>query len=254
MIEATCLAGLDAVRHGFFTRRGGVSEGVYASLNCGAGSRDRPEDVRENRARVLAALGAEPGRLAAPYQVHSAQAVVALQPWPRGEAPKADAVVTDRRGLAVAVLTADCAPVLFCDPQAGVVAAAHAGWKGALAGVLEATVAAMEGLGARPGRITAALGPAIAQAAYEVGEEFALRFLAADGANERYFARPQAAGLPRFDLPAFAADRLTAAGVGRVESLGICTYGDESRFYSYRRATHRREPDYGRQISAILLA
>lgn len=253
MIEAASLSAHDGVRHGFFTRAGGVSGGLYASLNCGVGSQDDPGRVAENRARVLTALGAEPGRLASPYQVHSAQAVVADAPWPRAEAPKVDAVVTATPGLAIGVLTADCAPVLFCDPQARVVGAAHAGWRGALTGVLEAAVAAMEGLGARRGRIAAAIGPTISQAAYEVGEEFRGQFLAEAAHNERYFSYPQAGARPHFDLPAYAADRLRTAGLAQVEVLALCTYGEPERFFSFRRATHCGEKDYGRQISAILL-
>ncbi len=253
MIEAASLAACGGVRHGFFTRAGGVSDGLYASLNCGVGSQDDAGKVAENRTRVLTALGAEPGRLAAPYQVHSAQAVVAEAPWPRAEAPKVDAVVTATPGLAVAVLTADCAPVLLCDSQARVVGAAHAGWRGALTGVLEAAIAAMEGLGARRERIAAAVGPTISQAAYEVGEEFRDRFLAEAAGNERYFSYPQADARPHFDLPAYTADRLRGAGLAQVEVLALCTYGEPERFFSFRRATHCGEKDYGRQISAILL-
>jgi YfiH family protein len=252
VIEATSLRAAPA-RHGFFTRAGGVSEGLYASLNCGVGSRDAPGRVAENRARALAALGAGPERLAAPFQVHSSTAVVAETPWRRSEAPRVDGVVTATRGLAIGVLTADCAPVLFCDPGAGVIGAAHAGWRGALSGIVEATVASMEGLGARRDRILAAIGPCIGRDAYEVGEDFRTEFLAAGADNDRFFSRPQGDARPHFDLAGFVASRLAAAGIGSVENLALCTYSGEPQFFSYRRATHRRESDYGRQISAIVL-
>lgn len=253
MITSAVLSRAEGIRHGFFTRLGGVSGGIYASLNCGVGSKDEPDCVHENRARVLRRLGADPAAIATPYQVHSANVVVTERAWAPGEAPRADAVVTTRPGLAVGVLTADCAPVLLCDPTARVVAAVHAGWRGALAGVVEATVVAMQSLGADCERMRACVGPAISQAAYEVGPEFEQRFLAAGEENARYFRRSNGTSRAHFDLVAYIADRLTSAGVAEVETAGLCTYREEERFYSFRRATHRGEGDYGRQISAILL-
>jgi len=236
--------------HGFLGRTGGVSTGLYASLNVGLGSGDDPEAVRENRARALAAVA--PGaRLVTLHQLHSATAVIAGD-WPDAARPHADALVTDRPGLALGILTADCAPILFEDRAARVIGAAHAGWKGALGGVIEATVAAMEGLGARRSRIAAAIGPCIAQASYEVGEGFRARFLADDPANDRFFAagRP---GHAMFDLEAYCLARLAAAGVAGAEALGADTLADTERFFSYRRATLAGEGDYGRQLSLIAL-
>jgi polyphenol oxidase len=246
------LAALAGMRHGFFTRHGGVSQGDYASLNCGLGSRDDRAAVAENRARVARFLGAE--SLITAHQVHSATAVIVEKPWRVGERPRADAIVTATPGIALGVLTADCAPVLFADPQAGVVGAAHAGWRGALAGVLEATLAAMEQLGASHARIEAAVGPCIAQPAYEVGFEFEHAFLAADGESARFFARPDGleASRPHFDLPGYARHRLARAGVP-ARTLAPCTYAEAEDFFSYRRSQARKEADYGRQISAIVL-
>ncbi len=252
--EAKSLSALDGVVHGFFTREGGVSEGLYASLNCGPGSRDEDARVAENRARVAAYLGAAPANLISLYQTHSARAVAVRAPWERDAAPQADAMVTDQAGLALGVLTADCVPVLLADGAARVVAAAHAGWRGALSGILEATVGQMEALGAERGRVRAAIGPAISARAYEVGEEFESAFLEADAGNGVYFTRPDAGERPHFDLPRYVADRLRAMGLAGMEDLGICTYAGESRLFSFRRATHKGEDDYGRQISAILLA
>jgi YfiH family protein len=237
---------LGDLRHGFLGRRGGVSAGVCAGLNVGLGSSDDPAAIEENRRRAVAAVLPE-ARLATVYQIHSADCVVA-EPWT--DRPKADAIVTDRPGLLLGILTADCAPVLLADAEAGVVGAAHAGWQGALAGVTDSTIAAMERLGARRERVAAAIGPCIARASYEVDDAFARRFEDADPENERFFAagRP---GHHRFDLEAYVAARLAAAGIGRVDALGLDTYADENRFYSFRRATHRGEPDYGRQISLI---
>lgn len=250
---ASNLSDLGGIRHGFFTRAGGVSRGVYASLNGGVGSEDHPDHVRENRARMAAALDVAPGRLVTAYQVHSPDVAVAEQPWTRDDAPRADAVVTRVSGLAVGVTTADCGPVLFADADARVVGAAHAGWKGALSGVLEATVAAMLELGAARARIKAAIGPTIRQANYEVGTEFVAAFLAASPSNARFFKDAAREGHALFDLPGYIAMRLAAAGVVEVEDLGRCTYADAGSFYSYRRATHRAEPDYGRHINAIAL-
>lgn len=234
--------------HGFLGRRGGVSTGVCAGLNVGTGSGDDPAAIEENRRRAVNAVMPE-ARLVTIYQVHSADCVVA-EPWAFADRPKADAIVTDRPGLLLGILTADCAPVLLADADAGVVGAAHAGWKGALAGVTDSTVAAMERLGARRERIAAAIGPCIARASYEVDDRFARRFEEADPANERFFAAGRS-GHHRFDLEAYVAARLADLGIGRVDALGLDTYADESRFYSFRRATHRGEPDYGRQISLI---
>lgn len=253
MVKARSLSGFVNVRHAFFTREGGVSPGVYASLNGGLGSGDAAGNVAENRARMAAALGVAAERIVTCYQIHSPQVVVAETPWTRETAPRADAVVTRVPGLAVGVTTADCGPVLFADAEAGIVGAAHAGWRGALAGVVEATVAAMEGLGARRSRIVAALGPMIRQANYEVGPDLAERFSAADPASARFFRPAAREGRSLFDLPGYIAARLAAAGVGAIEDLGLCTYADPTRFYSYRRATHRGEPDYGRHVNAIAL-
>lgn len=253
MIKASNLEAASGIRHGFFTREGGTSSGIYASLNCGAGSKDDPMAVSENRKRVARALGADADALVTPYQIHSADVVLAEDAWTRGSAPRADAVVTKTPGLAVGVLTADCAPVLFADPDAGIVAAAHAGWRGARGGVLEAALDRMEREGADRARIRAAIGPAISQAAYEVGEEFRECFVSDDPGHTEYFERPDG-GKPHFDLIGFAFDRLRAAGLEHVEALGVCTYADGNRLFSYRRTVHRAEPDYGRQISAIVLA
>ncbi len=223
-------------RHGFFGRTDGVSTGIFASLNCGPGSGDDRAAVTENRRRVSEALG---GPLLTLYQIHSAEAVVVTEPWAQG--PQADAMATNVPGLALGILTADCAPVLFADSEAGVIGAAHAGWKGALGGVTDAAIAAMEGLGAKRSRIAAAIGPCISQANYETGPEFRARF------DARYFDGRQ------FDLEAYVADRLASAGIATVARLSTCTYAREDEFFSYRRATHRGEKDYGRQISAIVL-
>jgi polyphenol oxidase len=251
-VRAASLTAVAGIRHAFFTRGGGVSGGLYASLNGGQGSDDRPEHVEENRARMAAVLGVGPDRFITAYQIHSPDVVIAEEPWTRATRPKADAIVTRVPGLGIGVSTADCGPVLFADPQARVIGAAHAGWRGALTGVLDATIAAMEQLGAARARITAALGPTIRQPSYEVGPELVARFRTADAENERFFvpaSRPEHA---MFDLPGYIAMRLARAGIARVEDVGHCTYAD-ARFFSYRRATHRAEPDYGRHINAIAL-
>lgn len=254
MLQASSLATSPRIRHAFFTRSGGVSQGVYASLNGGVGSNDAPDKVAENRARMAAALGVSADRLLTPYQIHSPDVVVAEEPWTRESRPRADAVVTRVPCLAIGVSTADCGPLLFADSEAGVVGAAHAGWRGALTGVIEATVAAMEKLGADRARITVALGPTIRQPNYEVGPEFVERFLAADPSNSRYFAPSQRAGHAMFDLTGYIADRAQRAGIERFEDLGLCTYAEPDRFFSYRRTTRSGEPDYGRHINAIALA
>lgn len=240
-----------AIRHGYFTRQGGVSSGIYRSLNTGTGSDDEPERVQENRRRVAEWMRVSPDRLLTCHQIHSPDVIVATGPFP-GTRPRADALVTDRPGLAICASTADCGPVLFADPQARVVGAAHAGWRGALTGVLENTIAAMEGLGARRDRIVAVLGPSISAKNYEVGPEFVVRFMEADTANAAYFAASGKPGHMLFDLNAYTVDRLQRAGVV-AEALNRCTYEEEDLFFSYRRGTHRGEQDYGRQISAIVL-
>ncbi|WP_281968689.1 peptidoglycan editing factor PgeF [Roseovarius nanhaiticus] len=241
---------LAPLRHGFFTRRGGASSGIFAGLNCGPGSSDQAEIVAINRARVADAMGVAPDHLQTLHQVHSPD-VVTLDA-PLDTRPRADALVTRTPGLAISILTADCQPVLFADAEAGVIGAAHAGWRGALDGVLEATVEAMVALGAVRGAITAVIGPSISQEAYEVGADFVQTFTAAHPDHAQYFA-PGAEGRMQFDLPAFGLARLRAAGIGHAEWTGHCTYGDENRFYSYRRATHRGEADYGRLIASIRL-
>lgn len=241
----------NGIRHGFFTRIGGVSEGIYRGLNTGTGSNDDPDRVRENRRRVAEWMGVGPDALLSLHQVHSPDAIVVREPF-AGERPKADALVTDRPGLALGASAADCGPVLFAEPQARIIGAAHAGWKGALTGVLESTVEAMEGLGARRERIVAVLGPSISQANYEVGPEFVDRFVAADADNARYFAPSGRAGHALFDLYLYTVERLARAGV-QASQLGRCTYAEEDLFFSYRRTTHRSEADYGRLISAIVL-
>ena len=253
LLQAPSLAAFPHIRHAFFTREGGVSEGLYASLNGGVGSSDQPDHVAENRARMAAALGVAPDRLLSLYQIHSPEVVVADAPWAGDQRPRADAVVSRTPNLAIAVSTADCGPLLFADAEAGVIGAAHAGWRGAFTGVIEATVAAMERLGADRGRIAAALGPTIRQPNYEVGPEFAERFTAADAANARFFIASARDGYAMFDLPGYVAARMRDAGVGRFEDLGLCTYAGPDRFYSFRRSTHRGEPDYGRHINAIAL-
>lgn len=243
---------LGPVPHSFLGREGGISTGILAGLNVGLGSGDDRAAIAENRARAVAAV--LPGAsLVTLHQIHSADAVVVTHAFADDARPHADALVTDRPGLLLGILTADCAPVLLADAAAGVVGAAHAGWKGAIGGVTDAAIAAMEQLGAERSRIVAAIGPCIARASYEVDEAFLARFCAADPENERFFAdgRP---GRYQFDLEAYVAARLAAAGIGRIEMLGLDTYADEHRFFSFRRATHRGEPDYGREISLIGLA
>ena len=253
MLQSAALT-LPGIRHGFFTRAGGVSQAVYESLNGGVGSHDAADSVAENRARMAAALGVTPDRLLTPYQIHSPDVVVAETPWTREQRPRADALVTRVPALAIAVSTADCGPLLLADAQAGVVGAAHAGWRGAFAGVIEATVAAMEKLGAARARIAAALGPTIRQRNYEVGPDLIARFVEADPANARFFTPSPRQGHAMFDLAGYIAARVQAAGVGHFEDLDLCTYAEPDRFFSYRRATHRGEADYGRHINAIVLA
>lgn len=241
---------LAPLRHGFFTRRGGASSGVFSGLNCGTGSTDQSEIVNINRTRVADAMGVGLDHLLGVHQVHSADVITARGPI--SEKPKADALVTDTPGLALSVLTADCQPVLFADPQARVIGAAHAGWRGALDGVLSQTVQAMENLGAKRADITAIIGPCISQRAYEVGPEFFEDFIAEDPEFGRFFAQGTGDRM-QFDLPAFGLHQLRAAGVGHAEWTRHCTYSDPDRFYSYRRTTHSKEADYGRLIAVITL-
>jgi YfiH family protein len=246
---------LDAagIRHAFFTREGGVSEGIYASLNGGIGSNDNPAHVALNRALMAAQLGVDASQLVTLHQVHSAIALDVVTPWPATERPRADAMVTIKPGIALGVGAADCGPILFADPSVSVVGAAHSGWKGAIGGVLEATVEAMERHGARRDRMIVALGPMLSQANYEVGPEFLAQFLEHDADNARFFRDGSRPGYPHFNLPAYITARLKRAGIGTIDDLALCTYADEARFYSYRRKTHRGEADYGRLIAAIRL-
>jgi YfiH family protein len=250
-LTSPLLAAAPGVRHGFFTRQGGVSTGLYAGLNVGVGSGDDPKAVAENRRRAAAALGGGP--LVTGYQVHSALAAYVDAPWPIS-APEVDGLVTRTPGLVLGALAADCAPVLFADPGAGVVGACHAGWRGAIGGIVAATVAEMVAQGAEPGRMVAAVGPCIGPKSYEVGLEFLAAFEAAEPANARFFAPGQTPEKRLFDLPAYVLSRLAAAGVTQAEWIGRDTYPDAELFFSNRRAVHRAEPDYGRLLSAITLA
>jgi YfiH family protein len=252
IIEAKTLS-LKNIRHGFFTRQGGVSGGLYASLNGGIGSRDSAADVAENRARMAAALGVEPKSLLTAYQIHSPQAVVVEAAWTSDERPRADGIATRTPGLAIGVTTADCGPILLADPAARVIGAAHAGWRGALTGIVEATVAAMEQLGAERSRICAALGPMIRQPNYEVGADLIARFVAQDPDSQRFFTAAPREGHALFDLAGFIGLQLDRAGVQQFEDLGLCTYADPARFFSFRRSTHQAEADYGRHVNAIAL-
>ena len=247
--EALALRGL---RHAFFTRRGGVSGGIYATLNGGQGSADDPAAVAENRARMAAVLGVAPDHLVNVHQIHSPDVVVADGPWP-GARPRADGLVTRTPGVGLAIATADCGPVLFADARARVIGACHSGWRGAFTGVLEATLAGMEDLGADRSRIAAVLGPTIGPTAYEVGPEFVARFVDLRPDDARFFRPSARAGHSLFDLPAYIGHRLSQAAVGRFVDLALCTYSDPDRFFSYRRTVHRSEPDYGRLIAAIAL-
>jgi YfiH family protein len=253
MLQAQSLTNLPGVRHAFFTRAGGVSKGIYESLNSGVGSNDKPENVNENRARMAASLGVTADRFLTAYQIHSPTVMVAETPWSAADRPRADAIVTRTPGLAIGVSTADCGPVLMTDPEARVIGAAHAGWRGALTGVIEAAVAAMETLGAKRNRIVAAVGPMIRQPNYEVGQDLLDRFVAAEPDNARFFAPAQRPGHRMFDLAGYVVSTLQRAGIERIEDIGHCTYADPAQFYSYRRATHRAEPDYGRHVNAIVL-
>jgi YfiH family protein len=251
-VEVLHAAALDGVRHGFLGRRGGVSKGICSGLNVGWGSGDDREAIAENRRRAVEAVA--PGAaLVTVHQVHSGDALAVTAPWPDEARPRADGIATDRPGLALGILTADCAPILFADPDAGVIGAAHAGWKGALGGVVEATLKLMEGLGADRDRIAAAVGPCIARRSYEVDEAFLRRFIEGEPGNERFFSDGARPDRRQFDLEGYVLSRLAEAGLSRVEALGEDTYSQPDLFFSYRRATHRGEPDYGRQISLIAL-
>ncbi|HEY6578852.1 MAG TPA: peptidoglycan editing factor PgeF [Rhizomicrobium sp.] len=250
---ATNLGGLTGIAHAFFGRERGVSTGIYASLNCGPGSRDDRNRVIENRRCALEAFAPPRSHLVTLHQVHGAEAVTVREPWQIGEQPLADAMATGVTGIALGILTADCAPILLADTEARVVGAAHAGWKGALAGVIESAVVMMEKLGARRGRIAAAIGPSISQPSYEVGADLCAQVLADRSDNDRFFAPSNRSGHWRFDLAAYAHARLERAGVLEIADLGLCTYTQDAVFYSYRRATHCGENDYGRQLSAIML-
>ncbi|MFO0996393.1 MAG: peptidoglycan editing factor PgeF [Alphaproteobacteria bacterium] len=252
-LAAPGLAALERIRHGFFTRAGGVSDGLYDSLNCGFGSRDRRDSVAANRARVAAAVGGEPTSLVTGYQTHSVAVAHVEAPWEPGAAPQVDGLVTDRPGIVLGVLTADCAPILFADARAGVIATAHAGWRGALAGVIEETVKAMVELGARRRDIAAAIGPCIAFESYEVGPEFPAPFIAESPDNERFFRPAERAGHFMFDLSRYAADRLVRLDLGTVDRLARDTCAEEAMFFSYRRSCLKGEADFGRGLSAIAL-
>jgi polyphenol oxidase len=252
-IQAASLA-FAGIRHAYFTRQGGVSGGLYASLNGGLGSHDNARHVAENRARMAAALEVESRCLLTAYQTHSPQVVVSEAPWPADARPRADAIVTNKPGLAVGVTTADCGPILLVDPQARVIGAAHAGWRGVLAGIVEATIAAMEQLGAERNQIHAALGPMIRQGNYEVGPDLVAGFAAEDSLSDRFFAAAARDGHALFDLAGYIGQRLTQAGIREFEDLGQCTYADQEQFFSFRRSIHRSEGDYGRHINAIALA
>jgi YfiH family protein len=259
-LRAANLSRLPSIAHGFFGRTGGVSEGIFSSLNCGPGAADQRPNVLENRRRVAQALGSN-SELVTLGQVHGTRAITVMKPWPIGKnaqddpklIPLGDAMATNVPGIALGILAADCAPVLFADSEAQVVGAAHAGWRGALDGVIESAIEAMESLGAKRDRMTAAIGPCIGKAAYEVGSEFHARFLQSDPTTEQFFDSGNRAGHFQFDLAALVASRLDAALIHDIWRASVCTYSDESAFFSYRRATHRGESDYGRQVSAILL-
>jgi YfiH family protein len=246
------LSAIPGLRHAFFSREGGVSGSIYAGLNGGIGSNDDPAHVAENRRRMADQMGVTPEHFLSLYQVHSPDVVVATGPWQSASRPRADALVTRTEGLSIGVTAADCGPILLVDPKARVIGAAHAGWKGALTGVVESTIDAMEKLGAERGGIAAAIGPLIRQHSYEVGGEFVTRFIEADAENALFFIPSTREGHAMFDLAGFIRMRLENAGVLMIDDLGVDTYSDE-RFFSYRRSVHRKEPDYGRHVHAIAL-
>ncbi len=251
--KASTLTDIQSIRHGFFQRGGGVSQDIYASLNCGRGSDDAKDAVAENRRLVAEYFGRDSGDLLTLYQIHSPRVAYVTDAWAPDEAPQADAMVTKTPGVVLGILTADCAPVLFSDRTGTVVGAAHAGWRGAFGGVLEATVEEMIRQGADENGISAAIGPCISQAAYEVGDEFRATFLDAEGGNAAFFVEGEREGHWQFDLVSYVATRLRALGVSPETDAAACTYQNEARYFSYRRSTHRSEPDYGRQVSAIMI-
>jgi YfiH family protein len=246
------LSAIPGLRHAFFTREGGVSDGIYAGLNGGLGSNDDPHNVAENRRWMAEQMGVAPDHFLAVHQIHSPDAVVASRPWESGSRPQADAIVTRTEGIAIGITAADCGPILLVDPNARVIGAAHAGWKGALTGILESTIRAMEGLGAERDGMVAAIGPMIRQHSYEVGSEFVERFIDAEADNAVFFIPSTRERHSMFDLAGFIRMRLENAGVLMIDDIGVDTYSDE-RFYSYRRSVHRKEPDYGRHVHAIAL-
>ncbi|WP_291863285.1 peptidoglycan editing factor PgeF [Bradyrhizobium sp.] len=251
-LESPLLSAVPGLRHAFFTREGGVSGGIYGSLNGGVGSNDDPAHVEENRRRMAEQLGVSPAHFLTLWQTHSPDVVEASAPWQGASRPRADAIVTRTEGLAIGATAADCGPILFVDPGARVIGAAHAGWKGALSGILESTIAAMEKLGAQRSGIVTAIGPLIRQPSYEVGGEFVERFIEADAENGLFFIPAARDGHSMFDLAGFIRMRLEKAGVLVIDDTGIDTYSDH-RFFSYRRSVHRKEPDYGRHVHAIVL-
>jgi YfiH family protein len=251
-LASPLLSAIPGLRHAFFTREGGVSGGIYESLNGGLGSQDDQALVAENRRRMAARMDVSPDRFLSVYQIHSPDAVVAEGPWPSAPRPRADAIVTRAQGLAIGVTAADCGPILLVDPAARVIGAAHAGWKGALSGIVESTVAAMEKLGAERNAILAAIGPLIRQRSYEVGGEFVERFIEHDAENALFFLPSIREGHAMFDLAGFIRSRLEDSGVLMIDDTGVDTYSDD-RFFSYRRSVHRKEPDYGRHVHAIVL-
>jgi polyphenol oxidase len=252
MLASPLLSAVPGLRHAFFTRAGGVSGGIYHSLNAGIGSQDDPASVSENRRRMAEQIGVSPQHFLTVHQTHSPDVIVATAPWQNGSRPKADAIVTRTEGLAIGATAADCGPILLVDPGARVIGAAHAGWKGALTGILEAAIAAMEDLGAERGRMVAAIGPLIRQPSYEVGGEFVERFINADAENALFFLPSARTGHSMFDLAGYIRRRLETAGILVIDDIGVDTYADEN-FFSYRRSVHRKEPDYGRHVHAIML-
>jgi YfiH family protein len=251
-LQSPLLSAIPGLRHAFFSREGGVSDGIYASLNGGLGSNDDPAAVAENRRRMAEQMGVPPSHFLGVHQIHSPDAAVATGPWQGASRPRADAIVTRTEGLAIGITAADCGPLLLVDPDARVIGAAHAGWKGALTGIVESTIEAMEKLGAERAGIVAAIGPLIRQPSYEVGNEFVERFMEEDAENTLFFLPAAREGHAMFDLAGFIRKRLENAGVLVIDDIGIDTYSDE-RFFSYRRSVHRREPDYGRHVHAIVL-
>jgi hypothetical protein len=252
ILASPLLSAVPGLRHAFFTREGGVSNGIYGSLNAGIGSQDDPASVTENRRRMAEQIGVLPTHFLTVHQTHSPDVIVATQPWENGSRPKADAIVTRTEGLAIGATAADCGPILLADAGARVIGAAHAGWKGALTGILEAAIAAMEKLGAERGRMIAAIGPLIRQPSYEVGGEFVERFIEADAENALFFLPSVRTGHSMFDLAGYIRRRLETAGILIIDDVGVDTYADEN-FFSYRRSVHRKEPDYGRHVHAIML-